>query len=271
MLSMYNAIMNKTLSTLNTLAREQRVFTTVEFREHYGGTAQSAANALSRAIRDGVVERVARGRYAIRELGRLATHASTEDILLALSPIVAGRDHRIAYLTALEYHSLLLYPQSEVQLAVSSPTRYRKVSGRRLRPVVELPEFLEVGAIEVEHDCRVSNMSRSLIDAARRLDLIGGVDVVADALRLAQISDVSTIVEYAQRLDAYAALRRLGSIARAVGQEGFASAIHSQAGISKTPIPVDPSNVGEAKWVDQGWNVAWDPLSADLIGLPVNV
>lgn len=270
MFNVYNARMNKTLTTLNRLARHGRAFTTFEFREVYGGSATSAANALSRAVRQGFLERVAQGRYSVRELGQLSTKSSTEDLVLALSPLLLDKEHRIAYLTALEYHSLLLYPQSEFQVALAAPTRTQDVSGRRFRQVIEVDRFLGVGAIEVDHGCRVSDVSRALLDAARRPDLIGGVDITADALRLAEVHDASAIVEYAHRLEATAALRRLGSIANTIGQREMADQLRLQVSSPDTPIPIGSRSEGdEVVWIDPEWNVTWDEMSADLIGLSI--
>lgn len=260
--------MNKTLSTLNQLARHGNAFTTAEFRGIYGGSEQSAANALSRATRQGHIERVARGRYVIREIGRLATYSSTEDLLLSLSPVLLDKEHRIAYLTALEYHSLLLHPQSEFQVALAAPTRTRKVSGRIFRQVIEVRRFLSVGAVEVDHGCRVSDLPRTLLDAARRPDLIGGVDTLGDALRLTDLDDLSLLVDYAGELDAEGALRRLGSIAGAIGQSSLAEDLRNRLAFSRTPIPVDTgADDSSPAWVDPEWNVTWDATSADLLGL----
>lgn len=263
--------MSKALRTLDLLARERSVFTAAEFREHFGGSSTNAANALTRAIRDGLVERVAHGKYAIREVGRLSTSSSTEDLLLALSPLLIGRDHRIAYLTGLELHSLLLYPQSEVQVALASPTRTTQVSGRSFRQIVEVPDYLGVGATEVAHGCLVSDLPRTLLDLARRPDLIGGVDTAVEALRLAGQINSETIIEYSNRLKSGAALRRLGSIAVAANRDDLAAAIRSGLTIPPTPLPVDPNAPSEdVIWVDPEWNVAWDSMSADLIGMSIN-
>lgn len=263
--------MSKTLRTLDSLARERSVFTAAEFQDHFGGSPTNAANALTRAIRDGLVERVAHGKYAIREVGRLSTSSSTEDLLLALSPLLSGRDHRIAYLTALELHSLLLYPQSEVQVALASPTRTTQVSGRSFRQIIEVPHYLGVGATAVAHGCSMSDLSRTLLDAARRPYLIGGVDTTVGALRLAGQVDTDEIVDYAAMLQSEAALRRLGSIAIAAGREDLAASLRSNRAIPVTPLPVDPSSISdEVVWVDPEWNVAWDSMSADLIGMPIN-
>ncbi|MEX2424924.1 MAG: type IV toxin-antitoxin system AbiEi family antitoxin domain-containing protein [Acidimicrobiia bacterium] len=263
--------MSKTLRTLDFLARERRVFTAAEFREHYGGSPTNAANALKRAIRDGMIERVAHGSYAIREVGRLSTDSSTEDVLLALASVLGGRDHRIAYLTALELHSLLLYPPTEVQVALTSPTRTTHVSGRSFRQVIEVPRYLKVGASQTTHGCLVSDLPRALLDAARRPDLIGGVDTIVNALQLAGQVDTHTIVEYADKLDSHPALRRLGSMSVAAGRYDIASVIRSNTTLPVTPIAIDPSSPSEdVTWLDPAWNVAWDSMSADLIGMRAN-
>lgn len=263
--------MSKTLAALDSLARERNVFTASEFRRHYGGSPTSAANALTRAIRDGFVERVAHGRYAIREMGRLSTRSSTEDLLLALSPLLKNRKHRVAYLSALESHGLLLYPQSEVQVALASPTRTKQVSGRVLRQVIEVSRYLDIGASDAAHDCRVSDLPRTLLDTARRPDLVGGVDTIVSALHLAGPIEGDALGDYADRLDAGAAMRRLGALARAASRDELAGAIRAQTSIVATTIPVDPSSPSDhVAWVDPDWNVSWDSISVDVIGMRVD-
>lgn len=262
--------MTRTLEALDSLARDRDVFTTSDFHERFGGSAQGATNALSRAVQQGLVERVARGRYAIRTVGRLSTRASTEDILLALSPLVRGKAHRVGYLTALEHHSLLLYPQPVIQVALTSPTRTGTLSGRVFRQVIEVPSYLDIGSTEADYACRVSDVPRALLDAARRPDLIGGVDTTVEALRLARPIDVPRILEYAERLNSPSALRRLGSIAQAAGREDIATEIRPEATVAATPIPIDPSSASdEIAWTDPEWNIAWDAMSMDLIGMTV--
>jgi predicted transcriptional regulator of viral defense system len=138
--------------------------------------------------------------------------------------------------------------------------------------VIEIEKFLGVGAMEVEHGCRVSDLARTLLDAGRRPDLIGGVDIIGDALKLADIDNVAQLVDYANELDGEAALRRLGSIADAIGQSATAEQIRNRLSLPNSPIPVDTSADSSVKvWVDPEWNVAWDATSVDLLGLPVRV
>ena len=101
---------------------------------------------------------------------------------------------------------------------------------------------------------------------------MGGVDTIGDALKLTDLDDLSLLMDYAGELDAEGALRRLGSIAGAVGQSALAEDLRSRLAVPTTPIPVDPgADSSSYVWVDPEWNVTWDATSTDLLGLSVRV
>lgn len=258
--------MPKLLEILNAVAQRDGSFSSNDFAARYGGTAQSASNALARAVRDGMVDRVSRGRYAIRGLGALGSRASTESLLDAVRPVVAGRPHRIAYLSALDHHSLLRHPATEIQVAFDRPTRVRRVSGLPFHPIIERRHFLDVGVEQAGPDLRVSDLHRALIDAGRRPDLVGGVDTIVDALGATDRMDVETFVSYANRLNAWAALRRLGTIASNVGNPSF-DLLANRLNPRLTPVPIDPHLATADGWVDPVWRIRWDPISTAVLGL----
>src|SRR6266516_6028880 len=119
------------------LAVGQGTLTSRELRDELGISPQAASNLLARWRRAGLVDQVARGRYAIRQLGLLGTRASSEDVALAVAALVGEEPHRIAYHSALDFHGLLTRPVRTVQ--ISSPRRFASVaiSGRPLKVVHE--------------------------------------------------------------------------------------------------------------------------------------
>ena len=119
--------------------------TSRELREELGLSPAATSNLLARWRRAGLVDQVARGRYAIRQIGLLGTRASSEDVALAVAALVDGRPHRIAFHSALDFHGLLVRPVRTVQIA--SPHRFTsiEVSGRPLKVVFERADTVEIG------------------------------------------------------------------------------------------------------------------------------
>src|SRR5258708_131966 len=79
-------------------------FTSVDAAARLGRSPAATGNLLGRLVRDGLLDRVRRGHYAIRQLGTLGTVAAAESILLAVAAGFAHTPHRVAYRTALDQH-----------------------------------------------------------------------------------------------------------------------------------------------------------------------
>jgi predicted transcriptional regulator of viral defense system len=106
---------------------------------------------LSRLVTHGLVDRVARGRYAIRPIGALGTRAASEDVALAVAAAFGRRPHRIAYRSALDHHGLIDHPSREIIVALDRSTSTKHVSGRRLRTVLESPHRIGIGTVPAGH------------------------------------------------------------------------------------------------------------------------
>ena len=128
-----------------------------------------------------MVDRLARGHYAIRPLGSLGTSAATDDLSLAVGAAFEGREHRIAYLSALSDLGLLSHPVRTVFVACTQQVRFPTVSRRSLRVVVERPETIHLEAEAVRRSWR-STLERALFESALRVDLVGGVERLAEAV-----------------------------------------------------------------------------------------
>src|SRR5215510_5668800 len=185
-------------------------FTSADAATRLGRSPAATGNLLRRLVRDGLLDRVRRGHYAIRQLGTLGTVAAAESVLLAVAAGFAHIPHRVAYRTALDQLDLLAHPSRTIQVALTKPTRSETLSGRRLTVVQESDTALKVGARQQEGVC-ISDLERSLLDAAARPELIGGAAILAEAIGAAAPKvDVARLTTYARRLSWGAALRRIG-------------------------------------------------------------
>jgi hypothetical protein len=102
----------------------------------------------------------------------------------------------------------------------------------------------------------VSDVERSLVDAASRPDLIGGITVLAQALSLADI-DSTRLISYAESIAANAAIRRLGSLSDQLGIKGLAGVLEPLMP-PKSDIDLDSSAVAdESAFRDRHWFVRW--------------
>src|SRR6266540_6206879 len=106
-------------------------FTSAEAAARLGRSPAATGNLLHRLVRDGLLDRVRRGHYAIRQLGTLGTAAAAENVLLAVAAGFSHTRHRVAYRTALDQLDLLAHPSRSIQVAVTQPTRSDALSGRR--------------------------------------------------------------------------------------------------------------------------------------------
>ena len=98
----------RSLKVLDRLAGEGRTaFTTTEVRSALQISPQATSNVLSRLVVEGLVDRVAAGRYVLRPIGALGNQAVWDDLGSALAAAFSGHPHRIGFLTALDHHGLL--------------------------------------------------------------------------------------------------------------------------------------------------------------------
>lgn len=244
-------------------AHGQSTLTARELREQLKLSPSAASNLLRRWLDAGLVDRVASGSYVIRPLGRLGTSAASEDIALAVGAVFRGRPHRIAYRSALEHHDLLLHPSRTIQVATPRRGRLETLSRRRLRQIYESAATVAVGSEPAGHGAMVSTIERSLLDAAARLDLIGGPSVLAEAIR-ASHPNPNRLQELGEELSVAAPLRRIGSIAERMGLDELVSALEP-IGQGHDYIPLDPREADRDAFRDDAWRVKWPDQPAALI------
>lgn len=248
---------NAGLQLLDDLVAEGRLqFTADEAADRLSRSPTSTANLLRRLLREGLVDRVRRGRYAIRPLGSLGTSVAAEDVLLAVAAGFSAIPHRVAYRSALDHHELLVHPSRAIHVALAKPTRSASLSSRPLTVVLESEENLSIGAAP-HNGTRVSDLERALLDAAARPELVGGIAVVAEALAAASTRvNADRMKTYASQLGWAAALRRIGTLGDALELPGLAGTLRPlQAPTSD--IDLEPGS-HDTSWRDARWRVRWD-------------
>lgn len=238
-------------------------FTSADAAVHLGRSAAATGNLLARLVRDGLLDRVRRGHYAIRQLGTLGTTAASENVLLSVAAGFGDVRHRVGYRTALGQLDLLAHPSRSIQVALAKPTRSETLSGRRLTIVQEPEAALEVGA-KKQDGVFISNLERSLLDAAARPELVGGIAVLAEALGAASSKgvDADRLTSYARVLSWGPALRRIGSLADTLHIAGVAGRLEP---LTKPTSDIDLEPGHEASsYRDAKWWVRWDHSPSEL-------
>jgi predicted transcriptional regulator of viral defense system len=245
------------------LARGKTTLTSRELREELNISPRAASNLLTRWRRAGLVDRVAHGRYAIRQIGLLGTRASSEDVGLAVAALVGDQPHRIAYHSALDFHGLLVRPVRTVQVA--SPRRFANVniSGRPLKVIFERAETVELGTEAAGFGAIVSNLERALLDAASRPDLVGGYFPLAEALAGSN-PNPDRLLGLAEQLSASPALRRIGSLADSLQLVGLAGKL-APLTLPSWDLDLDPElKASSGAFRDRRWRVRW-PVDPEAV------
>ena len=238
-------------------------FTSDEAAMRLGRSPAATGNLLARLVRDGLLDRVRRGHYAIRQLGTLGTTAAAENVLLSVAAGFRDVRHRVAYRSALDQLDLLAHPSRSIQVALSKPTRSETLSGRRLTVVQEPETSIDVGA-KKQDGVFISDLERSLLDAAARPELVGGIAVLAEALGAASSRgvDVDRLTNYARALAWGPALRRIGSLADTLHIAGLADRLEPLTR-PNSDIDLEPGHEASS-YRDAKWWVRWDHTPSEL-------
>lgn len=245
------------------LAVGKTTLTSRELREELGISPRAASNLLARWSKAGLVDRVARGRYAIRQIGLLGTRALSEDVSLAVAALVEGRPHRISHHSALDFHGLLMRPVRTVQ--ISSPHRFSNasISGHPLQAVFERADTVGLGAEPAGNGAVVSNLERTLLDAAARPDLVGGYFPLVEALSSSK-ARADRLLDLAIQLGTGPAIRRLGSLADQLKIGDLAGKL-SPLAPPQWDLDLDPElKEMSAGFRDETWHIRW-PVSPEMV------
>ena len=238
-------------------------FTFAEAQQRFAQSPSATGNLLQRMLTAGLIDRVRRGHYVVRQLGVLGTPSVAEEVALAVGAAFAGIPHRMAYRSALDEHDLIAHLARSIYVATPRRIRAKTLSGRPLHIVREPKSNISVGAIACGISW-VSGIERALLDAARRPNLVGGAAVLAEAIAAAGSRiDVTALIHYAQDLGWTAALRRIGSIADALEVEGLAGRLHPLRPLT-ADLDLQPGVNMPRVWRDARWRVRWPQSPAEI-------
>ena len=241
-------------------------FTFKDVEKRLGKTKPATANLLKRMANAGLIDRVRRGHYAVRQLGVLGTPAAAEDVALAVGAALKGLPHRIAYRNALYEHDLVIHPARSIQVATERRVRTGRISGQILRIVIEPPEKLGVGRVPWGMSY-LSDRHRAVLDAAQRPTLVGGLEVLAEAFAAAAPElRADILMDYARRLGWAAALRRLGSLADALSLEPLDGALTPINPIT-ADLNLEPGTNERTVWRDKRWRVRWPRTVSEILAV----
>lgn len=231
-------------------------FTFGEAQQRFGQSPSATGNLLRRMLTAGLIDRVRRGHYVIRQLGVLGTPSVAEEVALAVGAAFAGIPHRMAYRTALDEHDLIVHPARSIYVATSRRIRTKTLSGRPLHIVREPETSISIGAIACGSSW-ISAVERALLDAAMRPNLVGGAAVLAEAISTAgNRIDIAILIDYAEDLGWAAALRRIGSIADTLEIECLAGRLNPLKPIT-ADLDLEPGGNMPHCWRDARWRVRW--------------
>ena len=261
---MDSATHNTALRLVDDLIADGKMhFTFNEAVPRAGRSPTATANLLRRMVAAGLVDRVSRGHYVVRQLGVLGTRAAAEDVAMAVAAAFSGQAHRMAYRTALDEHDLIAHPARTICVATTRRVRVKSLSGRPLRTVVEPEASIGVGA-EAYGPSRISTVERALLDAAARPELVGGAAVLAEAMVSAgEGVDGERLSHFAEELGWAAALRRVGSISDALEIEGLAGRLQPLRPPA-ADLELEPGLGRERAWRDGRWRVRWAVTPGEL-------
>lgn len=248
---------NAGLNLANDIAASGRsTFTFQDAKALLKKSTTATANVLERMVAAGLVDRVRHGRYALRSLGVLGTPAPAEDIAMAVGAAFGDKPHRLGYRSALYEHDLIVHPSSTIQVALTHRVRTVSLSGYPLKTILEKTHQIAVGATSLGQ-AQVSDLERSLLDVANRPNLVGGIEVLAQALAASVgRANPDLLNQYARQLNWSAALRRLGSLADALKLPGLHQKLIPLSRINHD-LAMEPGLDEEIVWRDPVWRIRW--------------
>jgi predicted transcriptional regulator of viral defense system len=249
----------RALKLLDQFTSEGRTaFSAAEVRDALDTSPQATSNLLARWANLGLVDRLAVGRYAVRQIGALGTAAVWDDLGSAVAAVFVGHPHRISFLTALDHHGLLVRPVRSIQVAGPYRPREKALTGRPLRVIHESEATVLVGT-ESLGPSRIATIPRALLDAASRPLLVGGASRVAEAL--AAVDIITGLGNLATELNVEPAYRRIGSIATTLS---LPVGRGLELPLWRSLIELDRNARGAGGWVDKKWGVAWPYAASEL-------
>lgn len=203
---------------------QHSVFTLDEFRDEMG-SGHTAYNLLTRAVRQGIADRVMRGVYVSRA-GRFSRDEPDPYLVAA----AISSDAVMVYHSALELHGLAHSPSRRVQFTTTQTTpdfTYRDFEFRLYHPPRSLsPDDAIQSTTLVSRPggvVRVTTRERTLVDCVNHMDRSGGSEEVLRSLSALPYVDASNVLAYLRELQSTTAAARVGWLLEQRAQEWYVS------------------------------------------------
>ena len=177
-----------------------------------------AKNILPKLAKNGAVQRVGRGKYAVIPADVLYGRKSyVADPLVLVSDLLKGTEYYVAYYSAAHVHGLTEQMPFKTTVAVLKQMRPLRV-GNIFVSFVNLKKSRFFGFEEIRYldaTLKVSDLEKTLVDCVDRPELCGGVPevvrIMSNALGTGQVS-LQKLVSYVKRFGSHAVAQRLGFI-----------------------------------------------------------
>lgn len=168
----------------------------------------------------------------------------------------------VSYWSALHFYGLTEQAPLTVFAATTKKKRPVDFHGFRFRFVSVQPHKFFGYRREVvgELPFLIADEAKSIVDSLDQLRYAGGITEVAKALQTAlEVVEVSTLVEYANRMADKSLGSRLGYLLDALGQTELAAGLISSA----SPVKLDPTRPGQDRHVTR-WRVVVNVPESEL-------
>ncbi len=246
---------------LAAFASEGKTIFTVEQAQGFWGNAAYTANVLGRLEAKGWLRRLERGTYMIIPLEAGPDRTWSESALVIAAHLI--QPAAIAYWSALHYwHMTEQIPHTVfVQSTRRKHQRQKDVLGIPFRfvTVVESKFFGVVKRTLGGQPVYVTDREKSLVDAADRPDLSGGIAQLAQALRAAWSDlDWQRLDEYLNRWPTGGPFKRIGYLAEVL-ELPFPGREERLAGwrrsLSSGIVPLEPAGDADAGRIVTRWQL----------------
>jgi predicted transcriptional regulator of viral defense system len=247
----------------------QTTFTHTDVERITGLPPVSARSLIRHAVDRGVVSRLEPGLFVLvpPELGRATEFAGNPYV--TARQLAAEAEYFISHASAMELHRMVTQPQFVIFTSSTKRLRNRTIHGTEFRFVLTRHEDVfgvTTHWISKQDSVKVSDIERTVIDGLRLPAYCGGVTEVAKGLWMRR-GDVrpERLIEYANRLENGAVLRRLGYLLELYQIGAPAEWDRIRHSLSATYAVLDPLLPPEGRYVSS-WrlrvNVSPDELEA---------
>ncbi|MCW4018967.1 MAG: hypothetical protein NWF00_09870 [Candidatus Bathyarchaeota archaeon] len=183
-----------------------------------GVSAAWAKNILSKLAKNGVAQRVGRGKYAVIPADVLYGRKSyVADPLVLVSDLLKETKYYVAYYSAAHVHGLTEQMPFKTTVAVLKQMRPIR-AGNIFVSFVNLKKSRFFGFEEIRYldaTLKVSDLEKTLVDCVDRPELCGGVPevvrIMSNAFETERVS-LQKLVSYVKRFGSHAVAQRLGFI-----------------------------------------------------------